>query len=86
MKNMNLKSPHQNLCKSPTIQMTISVFLFFKLIWSTFEKIHVLCIFSKVDQKSMSTKKLKLPSKSLDKFASCHAAVFKLHKISLFCY
>ena len=59
-------------------------FLVAKFVWFTFEKIHVLCIFSKVNQKNLATKKLKLPSESLDNFASCHAAVFKLHKVSLF--
>ena len=60
-------------------------FQFFRCqIWFLFEKIHLLCIFSKVNQKMFASKKLKLPSESLDNFASCHAAVFKLHKVSLF--
>ena len=57
-----------------------------KYFWFTFEKVHLLCIFSKMDQKNLATKKLKLPSELLNKFASSHAAVFKWHKISLFCY
>ena len=34
----------------------------------------------------MATKKLKLLSKLFDNFASCHAAVLKLHKVLLFCF
>ena len=84
MKNVNFKSPHQKLCNSPKIQMFFFVFLAAKFFLFTFEKIHVLCIFSKVNKKKLATEKLKLPSESLDNFASCHAAVFKLHKVSLF--
>ena len=41
--------------------------------------------FSKSEpKKNLATKKLKLPSESLDNFASCYAAIFKLRKISLF--
>ena len=34
--------------------------------------------FSRLNKKKFATKKLKLPSESLDNFASCHAAVFKI--------
>ena len=56
-------------------------FLVANLFLFTFEKLHVLCSFLKVNQKFLATKKLKLPSKSLDNFASCHAAVRKCKKL-----
>ena len=51
-------------------------FLVAEFCWLTFEKIHVSCIFSKVNNKKLATEKLKLPSESLDNFASIHAAFF----------
>ena len=62
------------------------VFLVANFFWFTLEKKDVLSFFSRVNKKNLATKKLKLPSKSLDSFASCHAAVFKLGKVSLFFY
>ena len=44
----------------------------------------VLCNFFKSEQKNLATKKPKCPSESLDNFASCHVAVFKLHRVLLF--
>ena len=55
-------------------------FLIAKYFWFTFEKIHFLCIVSKVDQIFLATNKLKLPSELLDKFAFCHAAVLNYTK------
>ena len=77
MKNADSKSPHQKLCNSPQIQM---VFL------GSLLKKGCFVLFFKSEQKSLVTKKLKLPSKSLDNFAACLAAVFKLRKVSLFFY
>ena len=84
---MRIKNPRIRSCA--ILQRFRCFFLFFlaaKFVLFTFEKIHFSCIFSKVNKKKLATEKLKLPSESLDNFASCHAAVLKLRKVSLFFY
>ena len=65
----------------------ILVFLGANYFRFTFEKKKTYSFFlSKLNKKKLATKIPKLPSKFLDNFASCHAAVFKLHYFLLFCY
>ena len=44
----------------------------------------ILYVFLEVDKKKFPTKQSKLPFELSDDFASCHAAVFKLHKVLFF--
>ena len=84
-KNCALNSTHQKLCNSLKIHME---FLFFQLpnFFGSILKKGCFSFFSRLNNKNWATKKLKLPSESLDNFASCHAAVFKLRIVSLFFY
>ena len=59
-------------------------FLVAKFVWFTFERRRFFFFFQNGRKKNLATKKLKLPSKLLDNFASFHVAVFKLQQVSLF--
>ena len=85
MKNAHKKSPHWKLCNSLKNQMGFC-FLVATFFWFTLEKKDVLSFFSRRNTKKLTTKKLKLPSESLENFTFCHAAVFKLRQVSLFFY
>ena len=54
-------------------------FLVPKLFWSTFEKIHIRCIFSKVNQKYLATKKIYWSFESLENFTTLDAGILYLH-------
>ena len=82
---MRIKNPASEVVQFSK-DSDVLFFLVAKFFWFPLEKIPGLCIFSKVNTNKLPTEKLKLPSKSLDDFAFCHAAGFKLHKISMFCY
>ena len=56
----------------------------FQFFWFTFEKIHKTCIFSKVNQKNLATKKLKLPSESLENCTTSDAGILNSHFSLLF--
>ena len=67
-----------NFLLCPTIWRAISVFQL-PFFWSTFEKVHKMCIFSKFIQKYLTIKKLKLHSEPLENCTTFDAGILNLH-------
>ena len=81
---MCIKNPRIRSCAILQWLRWVLVFLVAKFFGSLLKKKSFCVFFLKSQQKNLSTEKLKLPSESLDNFAFCHVAVFKLYKVSLF--
>ena len=60
------------------------VYLTDQFFCSLWKKVMFCDFLSKVNKKNLATKKPKSPSGLLGNFASCHAAVYKLHTVLLF--
>ena len=79
---MQIQNPRIRSCANPQQFRWLFQFFSCQIFFVHFLKYTFQVFFQ--NQKKLATKRLKLPSKLLDNFTSCHAAVFKLHKVSLF--